>query len=319
MLTAHDSDADTVLGLDSGANDYVGKPFRFAVLLARIRVHLRQYEASEDAEFQIGPYVFRPASKNLVDARGARLRLTEKEAAILRFLHRANEQAVGRDMLLKHVWGYNANVTTHTLETHIYRLRQKIEANPAAARLLVTDDGGYKLLSTARAEAAAHELLTTMWRGSRARARSTSCRAKRCSSSPSRARGSGSRPAIRCSRPASAADAGYFVLSGAIVLIAADGESERSRRVEAGALIGEMALMAEVARPFAARAAVNAVVLKAPREVFRRVLLEFPAAAVKIRQAYAARTRKLTADLDASRLRSLDRVARPKGETRRAG
>lgn len=115
------------------------------------------------------------------------------------------------------------------------------------------------------------------------------------------------------------ADAGYFVLSGAIVLSAADGESERSRRVEAGALIGEMALMAEVARPFAARAAVNAVVLKAPREVFRRVLLEFPAAAVKIRQAYAARIRKLTADLDASRLRSLDRVARPKGETRRAG
>jgi DNA-binding response OmpR family regulator len=157
MLTAHDSDADTVQGLDSGANDYVGKPFRFVVLLARIRAHLRQYEASEDAEFPVGPYVFRPASKTLVDARGARLRLTEKEAAILRYLHRANEQAVGRDILLKQVWGYNANVTTHTLETHIYRLRQKIEANPAAARLLVTEDGGYKLLSTARAEAGADD------------------------------------------------------------------------------------------------------------------------------------------------------------------
>jgi DNA-binding response OmpR family regulator len=146
MLTAHDSDADTVLGLDAGANDYVPKPFRFAVLLARIRVQLRQHEASEDAEFQIGPYTFRPASKNLISAKGNRLRLTEKEAAILRFLRRADRQVVSRETLLKEVWGYNSNVTTHTLETHIYRLRQKIEADPADARLLVTDAGGYKLL-----------------------------------------------------------------------------------------------------------------------------------------------------------------------------
>jgi DNA-binding response OmpR family regulator len=146
MLTAHDSDADTVLGLDAGANDYISKPFRFAVLLARLRVQLRQHEASEDAEFQIGPYTFRPASKNLVNAKGARLRLTEKEAAILRFLHRADRQVVSREVLLKDVWGYNANVTTHTLETHIYRLRQKIEIDPTDARLLVTDAGGYKLL-----------------------------------------------------------------------------------------------------------------------------------------------------------------------------
>ena len=146
MLTAHDSDADTVLGLDAGANDYISKPFRFAVLLARLRVQLRQHEASEDAEFQIGPYTFRPASKNLINEKGARLRLTEKEAAILRFLHRADRQVVSREVLLKDVWGYNANVTTHTLETHIYRLRQKIEVDPADARLLVTDAGGYKLL-----------------------------------------------------------------------------------------------------------------------------------------------------------------------------
>ena len=146
MLTARDSDADTVIGLESGANDYVSKPFRFAVLLARIRVQLRQHEASEDAEFQIGPYVFRPATKNLVDSKGGKLRLTEKEAAILRFLHRAERQAVPRETLLRDVWGYNANVTTHTLETHIYRLRQKIEDDPTDARLLVTDAGGYKLL-----------------------------------------------------------------------------------------------------------------------------------------------------------------------------
>ncbi len=94
MLTGRDSDADTIMGLDSGANDYIVKPFRFAVLLARIRVQMRQHEASEEAEFQIGPYVFRPAMKVLVDPKGAKLRLTEKEVAILRFLHRAERQAV---------------------------------------------------------------------------------------------------------------------------------------------------------------------------------------------------------------------------------
>ncbi len=146
MLTGRDSDADTVIGLEAGANDYVVKPFRFAVLLARIRVQLRLHDASEEAEFPIGPYVFRPSTKTLLDAKGAKLRLTEKEAAILRFLHRAERQSVAREVLLREVWGYNANVTTHTLETHLYRLRQKIEDNPADARLLVTDGGGYKLL-----------------------------------------------------------------------------------------------------------------------------------------------------------------------------
>jgi len=146
MLTGRDSDADTVIGLEAGANDYIVKPFRFAVLLARIRVQMRQHEASEEAEFLIGPYTFRPATKVLIDAKGAKLRLTEKEASILRFLHRAERQSVPRETLLREVWGYNANVTTHTLETHIYRLRQKIEDNPTEARLLVTDGGGYKLL-----------------------------------------------------------------------------------------------------------------------------------------------------------------------------
>ena len=146
MLTAQGSDADTVLGLEAGANDYVVKPFKFAVLLARIRAQLRQYEASEDAVFQIGPYTFRPGAKLLVSEKGSKLKLTEKETAILRFLYRAGQKVVGRDVLLAEVWGYNAAVTTHTLETHIYRLRQKIEQNPSNARILVTEPGGYKLL-----------------------------------------------------------------------------------------------------------------------------------------------------------------------------
>jgi len=145
MLTGQASDSDTVLGLESGANDYVTKPFRFAVLLARIRAHLRSHEQSEDAVFRIGPYEFRPAAKVLVDDKAKKVRLTEKETNILKYLYRAGAKAVSREELLTEVWGYNAGVTTHTLETHIYRLRQKIEPEPGQARLLLTDAGGYRL------------------------------------------------------------------------------------------------------------------------------------------------------------------------------
>ncbi|GAB4229155.1 MAG: response regulator transcription factor [Methyloligellaceae bacterium] len=146
MLTGQDSDADLILGLESGANDYVTKPFRFAVLLARVRAQLRQHEQSEDAVFTIGPYTFRPAAKTLIDEKGSKIRLTEKESSILKFLYRAGDKIVTRDVLLHEVWGYNAGVTTHTLETHIYRLRQKIERDPSNAELLLTETGGYKLV-----------------------------------------------------------------------------------------------------------------------------------------------------------------------------
>jgi DNA-binding response OmpR family regulator len=146
MLTGQVSESDTILGLDAGANDYVAKPFRFGVLLARIRAHLRQHEQSEDAVFRVGPYTFKPSAKVLIRDDSRKIRLTEKETAIIKFLYRAGEQVVGRDVLLHDVWGYNAGVTTHTLETHIYRLRQKIERDPAHAEILVTEAGGYKLV-----------------------------------------------------------------------------------------------------------------------------------------------------------------------------
>ncbi|WP_407493942.1 response regulator transcription factor [Pseudooceanicola sp. MF1-13] len=147
MLTGHDSDADTILGLDAGANDYITKPFKFPVLLARIRAQLRQHEQSEDAVFQLGPYTFRPSMKMLITEEEKKIRLTEKETNILKFLYRSNDGVVARDVLLHEVWGYNAGVTTHTLETHIYRLRQKIEPDPSNARLLVTESGGYRLVA----------------------------------------------------------------------------------------------------------------------------------------------------------------------------
>jgi DNA-binding response OmpR family regulator len=146
MLTGHDTDSDTILGLEAGANDYVTKPFRFAVLLARIRAQLRQHEQSEDATFTVGPYMFKPGQKLLTLENGQKIRLTEKEAAIIRYLYRADQKVVTRDVLLEEVWGYNSGVTTHTLETHVYRLRQKIERDPSNAEILVTENGGYKIV-----------------------------------------------------------------------------------------------------------------------------------------------------------------------------
>ena len=147
ILTGADSEADTILGLDSGANDYVTKPFQFGVLLARIRAQLRQHERHEDAGFSIGPYTFRPSAKLLVDNESSKkIRLTEKESAILKYLFRAGDNVISRDELLNEVWGYNSGLDTHTLQSHVYRLRQKIERDPSNAALLVTGPGGYRLV-----------------------------------------------------------------------------------------------------------------------------------------------------------------------------
>ena len=147
MLTAAEGEADTILGLEAGANDYVTKPFRIGVLLARLRAHLRQHAQSDDAVLTIGPYSFQPSAKLLVDPqRKGKIRLTEKEAAILKYLYRAGTRVIGRETLLHEVWGYNPGVNTHTLETHVYRLRQKIERDPTRAEILITEPGGYRLV-----------------------------------------------------------------------------------------------------------------------------------------------------------------------------
>lgn len=149
MLTANASEADTILGLDAGANDYVTKPFKFGILLARVRAHLRQHLISEDASYPVGHYVFKPGDKILTDDEtGEKIRLTEKETAILKFLKRAEGATISREKLLNEVWGYNANVTTHTLETHIYRLRQKIESDPSKAKIILTESGGYSMATS---------------------------------------------------------------------------------------------------------------------------------------------------------------------------
>jgi DNA-binding response OmpR family regulator len=156
MLTGSSGEMDVVRGLDAGANDYIAKPFRVQELMARIRTQLRGFESSDDAVFAIGPYLFRPATKCLTEATGnRRIHLTAKEVSLLKFLHRAGDRVVDRQELLNEVWGYNTAVTTHTLETHVYRLRQKIERDPTDPALLVTHRHGYRLKPDAITAAAA--------------------------------------------------------------------------------------------------------------------------------------------------------------------
>ncbi|AGF76531.1 response regulator transcription factor [Bartonella vinsonii] len=145
MITNHDTNCDTLLDLETGANDYVTKPFRFAVLLERIRTQLRQYKQNNDAAFHIGPYSFKLKQRLLIDQGNNKTYLTEKEAAILKYLSSTHDKIVNRKTLLEQIWGYNENIVTHTLETHIYRLRQKIEKDPSNAQILITDQNGYRL------------------------------------------------------------------------------------------------------------------------------------------------------------------------------
>jgi DNA-binding response OmpR family regulator len=146
ILTASDGEEDVIRGLEAGANDYIAKPFRISELLARLRAHLRAFETSVDAAFPVGPYIFHPAKKLLQHSvTKRRIWLTEKEMGILKYLYRSDAHSVGRQKLLHEVWGYNSAVATHTLETHIYRLRMKIEDNPAKPELLITDSQGYRL------------------------------------------------------------------------------------------------------------------------------------------------------------------------------
>jgi len=131
--------------LPEGISERVAKPVRVPELLARLHALLATFEASPGAAIALPGYAFHPTGKALLTPDGARIRLTEKEAAILLYLHRAAGRPVPRGELLGEVWGYSSLVTTHTLETHIYRLRRKIEADPQEARLLLTDEGGYRL------------------------------------------------------------------------------------------------------------------------------------------------------------------------------
>jgi DNA-binding response OmpR family regulator len=137
LLLTDDAEAE------SAGFETLAKPFRFAALLAKVHALTTHHAADGDVAVRIGPYTFHPSAK-LLQAEGRRVRLTEKETNILKFLH-ASAGTVPRETLLHEVWGYGPAVATHTLETHIYRLRKKIEEDPGRAQILLTEGGGYRL------------------------------------------------------------------------------------------------------------------------------------------------------------------------------
>lgn len=128
------------------------RPQAFGTLLRQIGQMLAQPVLYID-DITVGDYIFRPQEKALVREGGAKegakggddISLTDREVDILAYLVRHRQAPVSRDMLLKNVWQYGEGVDTHTLETHIYRLRQKIEASADEPRLLLTVEGGYRL------------------------------------------------------------------------------------------------------------------------------------------------------------------------------
>jgi len=145
ILINRNSNLDNSDDRNLKADEYMIKPFRYPVLLKLIETQLHKFKKSENTQYNIGNYVFKPNSKILESNEGRFIRLTEKENNILNFLYKNLGNVINRETLLHEVWGYNSKVTTHTLETHIYRLRQKIEDDPSKACFLITEPGGYKL------------------------------------------------------------------------------------------------------------------------------------------------------------------------------
>jgi DNA-binding response OmpR family regulator len=146
MMMGNDAIGNKDLYEEVGLSDYVIRPFRFNKFLEILRARIRQREQGEINLISIGPYIFQPARSLLTYDKGHKIRLTEKEVAIIKYLYKSKNLVVSRESLLEEVWGYKAAITTHTLETHVYRLRHKIEVDPYNATILVTEPGGYRLI-----------------------------------------------------------------------------------------------------------------------------------------------------------------------------
>jgi two-component system alkaline phosphatase synthesis response regulator PhoP len=147
MLTARGQEIDKIVGLKLGADDYVTKPFSFMELLARVEAVLRRVQrktAGDEFEFGEIRLDFRTyqASKS-----GDTIELTPREFRILRYFIDHAEQVVSREALLNHVWGYDSSAFTRTVDTHMARLRQKVESTPSEPRhLLTVHRVGYKFV-----------------------------------------------------------------------------------------------------------------------------------------------------------------------------
>jgi DNA-binding response OmpR family regulator len=149
LLADAANEDDVVCGLDAGADDFLVRPLRMREVAARIRAQFRATVGHEEDDLKVGILTFRPAMRVAVHPfLAAPVRLTEKEAALLARLCRAEGRAVSRQTLLREVWGYSPNASSHTVETHIYRLRRKIEGT-GTPPIVLNDDGGYRLATEA--------------------------------------------------------------------------------------------------------------------------------------------------------------------------
>ncbi|HZO92122.1 MAG TPA: response regulator transcription factor [Chthonomonadaceae bacterium] len=150
FLTARDDNADKVVGLELGADDYLTKPFAPRELVARIRAHLRranEYSQSPEAPNQIrlGTLVV-DVDRRDAFCNGEPAHLTEREFELLHLLARNRDKALATDWIFENVWGYDAEMGVKTLAVYVRRLRRKIEADPDEPRFLLTVRGfGYKL------------------------------------------------------------------------------------------------------------------------------------------------------------------------------
>ena len=147
VLFVGDFNADKSVSFEGSSDKYhyIEKPFKIQKFMKKIDFILAKISGSLDITYTIGPFVFFPEKKTIILNNQPKIELTEKEAGILKCLLNTDEEIVDKETILKQVWGYNPSVTTNTLETHIYRLRQKLEIDQSIPRLIMSKGGGFKI------------------------------------------------------------------------------------------------------------------------------------------------------------------------------
>ncbi len=147
VLAAVAAERDIVTCLDGGASDVIAMPYRPSELRARVRAQIRAFANSAEHVFHIGPHRFEPATRSLLNGvTSETVRLTHKESEVLKYLCRAGGGTVSRTTMLREVWGYKEGADSYTVESHIYRLRRKLEADPARPCFIISEEGGYALV-----------------------------------------------------------------------------------------------------------------------------------------------------------------------------
>ncbi len=139
LTSSHSKEVD-------GSYHVFQKPIRLNLFLNTLFSAISRFENSAGGYLFFNDYELHPMNKEIINLRnGELIKLTEKEVAIIKYLYKAGQNIVSKNDLLQEVWGYSPDVSTHTIETHIYRLRQKVEHDDKSAQLILTSEGGYQL------------------------------------------------------------------------------------------------------------------------------------------------------------------------------